>query len=458
MNYVAVTEALKTSIRQMVRVTLRDVEHLNANNLSLSILGMLAYNGKKNSRVIDDLHTALLQKQLDNGSWMNELWGTGLALMAIHQCAKQQGKTFNYRAPHIRKALEYIRTTRCDERWNWQGEFNETILLCWVFLRIENHKEYDFVEGAIKRLKSIQTDEGYLFDIYDTAMALCAFHAAEKTLHMEKGDESQKAIQWLKKWEPDTESAWNRAVILFMISEMDTCDAEWAEAIIQSFLEELHHGIISDDHDEQAMVVLALSSFLNQCFADDFQARRVPIDNLFHLSIYDDYLQSSRDILKTLIEAINSRSAPERIFTYTDAFVANYGTLFVRIESQDQFKGMITAFYMAFYEASGSAKRIPTPFLNEDSAIFKIKHLRTSVQHDFQHGAAAQIEKKTKVIEDIYKQCCGKSRPYDKDDFRLVHLFLLDETEHFLKGIDKHLQLWERKEATPAAGAKSVSA
>jgi hypothetical protein len=254
----------------MVRETLRDMEKLNANNLAWTIMALIAYNGDSRSQLVNYLCNELLKKQLDhNGSWMDELWATGLALLAFHRYLEQQNKPFNYRAPYVRKALEYIDSTWCDQRSNWQGELIESMLLCWTLLKTEYQRKYSDVNRALERLKLFRKDGGF-FDIYDTALALCAFHAARATLGINNDEVIDTGIQWLKKWDPQKESVWNNGIMLYTIAELGVVDEPWVERIITSLIENEEEGVISDDHDVQAIAILALASFLNKWHLEEF--------------------------------------------------------------------------------------------------------------------------------------------------------------------------------------------
>ncbi|MGH9988103.1 MAG: hypothetical protein ACRD8W_29555, partial [Nitrososphaeraceae archaeon] len=185
MTSTTLVEALKLSLQQLMRSLWKEIDNLNASNISLAILALVRYGGRRQSTVVDQLHKGLIDKQLANGSWMNELWGTGLAILAAHEYLQSQGKQLNIRTPYIRKALEYIKTTQNRLRYNWQGEYYETLLLSWVFLKIQYEVEAEFIKRVVERLKKLQADDGSLFDIYDTAIAACVYKAAQEKLGMD---------------------------------------------------------------------------------------------------------------------------------------------------------------------------------------------------------------------------------------------------------------------------------
>lgn len=314
MNSADIIESLKASCLTMVRETLEDMDKLNANNISLAIMALVAYDSKRPSQLVSHLCGRLLEKQLDNGSWMDELWPTGLALLALYRYVKLEGKPFSYRTPHVRKALEYIESTRDEHRSNWQGEFLETILLCWVFQEIEYQKMYVFVRQALERLKLFRTVDGNFFDVYDTAVALCAFRKSESILGMNNESEIAKGLEWLKRIDPSGESVWNRAVILFMISQIASSEKTWGDSVVDSIIRGAERGIISDSQDEQAMAILALSSMLNKWYSDEFDQRKVPVDQLLTIASKDAVFEQDREKVDGLIRAIVSAQVPEQLF------------------------------------------------------------------------------------------------------------------------------------------------
>lgn len=283
MSDVPVIYAARLGIQHMLESTLADVAHLNANNLSLALLALLAYGGESANDDADAIYQHLLDKQLidANGSWMDDLWATGLALFAMHEYVTLRGKQFSYRTPRVRKALEYVETTRNVERANWQGELYETVLLSFTLLKIEHSDEYPFVKSAIERLLAALLPEGRLFDIYDTALAVCAFDAAQRVLGMDTEDAVKRAVGWLRQWDPRNESEWNRAVLLFMITETDIHDEEWAESIVSCMCDGMEGRILSDDHDVQALSMMGVHRWLRQRAPREVEMLRLPPEEWF---------------------------------------------------------------------------------------------------------------------------------------------------------------------------------
>lgn len=439
MNTSLIIEHLRPALQHMVRSTFSDIDQLNANNVSLTILALLAYQGTRPSRNIELLCERLLQKQLANGSWHDELWGTALALLAQHRVLEQKNRSLNLKAGWVRRALAYVAGTQHEKRSNWQGEILETILLCWILPTVGCKPESAFTRNAIDRLKCFQTPEGSLFDLYDTALLLLAFRAGEQHLDMDNRREIEMGLSWLKRWDPNDEAIWCRACMLFTLAELRVEDSRWADSLIESLLKDLDRGMISEDHDEQAMAILAVCSYLGVWHTVQLAGQRVPIDSLVHLLQYEDFLISSRTAINAKLEAVNRSTPDERTFAYTDTFVRAKDSLFSPVTMPEQFAQVLSSCYLMFYEGSGAAKRIPLDLLADDSVIFRIKHLRTSVQHDIHHGTPSAIQKKSGLIESIYADACGRAYPRDQEDFRLVHVYLLAEIDRFLTDLGQYI-------------------
>lgn len=252
-------EALARQAREMVRRVLAEIDNLNANNLSLTIMALIACGGSRRSELLDELHYRLLEKQLADGSWMEELWATGLALQAIDACSDIAGQR-PATAEHIERALRWIRRNKNPKRSNWQGEFLETALLCWILPSVlpPDHEDNVFVRDAVGCLRRSQRPEGNFFDVYDTALALAAFGATAAAFGLEHDEAIAKCVDWLKGWGSDEETAWCRALTLLVAVRHTPQEREWMATIASHLTrEEFAQG----DYDEQAMTVWALSEY-----------------------------------------------------------------------------------------------------------------------------------------------------------------------------------------------------
>ena len=66
-------------------------------------------------------------------------------------------------------------------------------------------------------------------------------------------------------------------------------------------------------------------------------------------------------------------------------------------------------------------KRIPKDLLLEDSVFFDIKHIRTGIVHDVEHGKATDIQKKKQKIKNIYNKYSNKKALEEIAHPMLVH-------------------------------------
>jgi hypothetical protein len=98
----------------------------------------------------------------------------------------------------------------------------------------------------------------------------------------------------------------------------------------------------------------------------------------------------------------------EDLFKLTNELIISMPKIGNSINSKEEYKFFIDALYKIFYEGSGTLKRIPTSKINDNSIFIEIKHLRTDVFHDVEHGKHQDIKKKKKIISDIYYKYCAK--------------------------------------------------
>lgn len=130
------------------------------------------------------------------------------------------------------------------------------------------------------------------------------------------------------------------------------------------------------------------------------------------------------------------------LFKITSEVFKNAQNLDNPIKSKDDFGNFIDALYKMIYEGSGSLKRIPQSFKEDDDFIgFEIKHLRTDLRHDYEHGKEKDIEKKKKIISEIYKKYTGKATVSSlrESSFNKIQESLLENILLFLKDLKNSL-------------------
>ena len=146
----------------------------------------------------------------------------------------------------------------------------------------------------------------------------------------------------------------------------------------------------------------------------------------------------------------------EKTFKYTDKLVSKIMKFGNLICSTNEFFGaMIDGFYMIFYENLEHIKRLSSEetVRNGDvyQCIFRVKHMRTDLRHDYEHGKESDINKKRKTIADCYKHYTNKPALIKQRDYVTLQRKLYDEfllLEEHLIGIlcEEVNQLSDEKE------------
>lgn len=150
------------------------------------------------------------------------------------------------------------------------------------------------------------------------------------------------------------------------------------------------------------------------------------------------------EIVSSIAECnkIFSSKQGEDLFKITSEVFRNVQNLDNPIKSKDDFGDFIDALYKIIYEGTGNLKRTPENFKEKDDFIgFEIKHLRTDLRHDYEHGKEKDIQKKKKIISEIYKKYTGKSAvsSLTKSLFNKMQQNLLENVLLFLKELKNSL-------------------
>jgi hypothetical protein len=103
-----------------------------------------------------------------------------------------------------------------------------------------------------------------------------------------------------------------------------------------------------------------------------------------------------------------STNKGEDLFKLTNELFVSLPKIGNTINSKEDYKNFIDALYKIFYEGSGSLKRIPDSFKTDNSIFFDIKHLRTDLYHDVEHGKTSDVRKKKQIISNIYYKYTSK--------------------------------------------------
>ena len=108
------------------------------------------------------------------------------------------------------------------------------------------------------------------------------------------------------------------------------------------------------------------------------------------------------------LNKIYDSKSGEDLFKLTNQLIISMPKIGNAINSKEDYKFFIDALYKIFYEGSGGLKRIPISLVNDNSIFIEIKHLRTDMFHDVEHGKQHDIKKKKQTISDIYYKYSSK--------------------------------------------------
>ena len=132
------------------------------------------------------------------------------------------------------------------------------------------------------------------------------------------------------------------------------------------------------------------------------------------------------------INKICERKGRERLFKYTGATMRAAAAIGGTIcQTEETFGGIIDDFYEVFYENIEHIKAIVTDEVvrNEDvyQCIFRVKHMRTDLRHDYDHGKEKDIRNKDIAIGDSYMHYAGKPVLITSSDYLTTQDKLYDE-------------------------------
>lgn len=149
-------------------------------------------------------------------------------------------------------------------------------------------------------------------------------------------------------------------------------------------------------------------------------------------------IKELQDSCLTLITDINKITQPKEkvdVFKMTTEVMSSALILAKPLESESDFKNFIDALYKIVYESSGSLKRVPDELLQAESVYFDIKHLRTDMFHDVEHGKESKIRNKQQVISQIYNKYTKRSSLKEISNSDLIRF-----QRELLKSLDLELQ------------------
>ena len=137
------------------------------------------------------------------------------------------------------------------------------------------------------------------------------------------------------------------------------------------------------------------------------------------------------------INRICERKGHDKLFKYTGATMRAAAAIGGTVcQTEETFGGIIDDFYEVFYENIERIKAVVTDEVvrNEDvyQCIFRVKHMRTDLRHDYEHGKEKDIRSKNKAIGDCYKHYVGKPVLITSDDYLATQNKLYDEFDELV--------------------------
>lgn len=137
------------------------------------------------------------------------------------------------------------------------------------------------------------------------------------------------------------------------------------------------------------------------------------------------------------IVAVNnacSRLGKDVLFKYTGATMSASATIGgIVCTTREEFGNLIDSLYKIFYENLERIKKVVTDAVVRNEAVcqcvFRVKHMRTDIYHDNEHGKESSIRKKNKEIGESYMHYVGKPVLSKRDDFLQTQEKLYEEFE-----------------------------
>jgi hypothetical protein len=151
----------------------------------------------------------------------------------------------------------------------------------------------------------------------------------------------------------------------------------------------------------------------------------------------DTGIPAEAETIRDLIHAVNEKYAAVHghdLFKFTNASTAALSVLGKVASDSDGYEELIDALYKLLYEGSGTCSCLPAP---PPDFVMDVKHLRTGIRHDVDHGEINKSAAKRKQIGKIFKKYSGKLTKEDcRDaDFIVAHLRLLKGTRALLMSL-----------------------
>ena len=145
-------------------------------------------------------------------------------------------------------------------------------------------------------------------------------------------------------------------------------------------------------------------------------------------------LVTEAESISKLLYAVNEKHAAthgEDLFKLTNASTAALMQLPNIVSDLKGYGSLVDAMYKLVYEGSGACSRLPSP---PPEFSMDIKHLRTGIRHDVDHGGKQKASAKRKEIGSTFEKYSGKKTPAQcsTEDFAVVQMRLLKAAREML--------------------------
>jgi len=276
-SYEELHSLLQKGVEWLIDIVNQTIDQIGARNIALAIMALCNFDYNSHKTQIETWREKLIILQKGDGSWHNELWDTSLALMALsieRFCSGKKG--INFEAKPFRAGLDFFENRKIEKRSNWEGELYESILTALALLKMEYRREYPFLRRAVSWIISKQSRQGCWMDIYDTALALSLLIEAQRKFEGGYSLYINRALNWLKKWNPKDENCWRNANLLSALldANMDPRDPTVIR-LYKWFYENESEGAWSRYEDEQALALIALSKLRDRLPGEISKVRMV---------------------------------------------------------------------------------------------------------------------------------------------------------------------------------------
>ena len=160
-----------------------------------------------------------------------------------------------------------------------------------------------------------------------------------------------------------------------------------------------------------------------------------PAEALVKTASYNLSEKGKRIIDKVVaINSILARKKKNLIFKYSGATTIAAASMGGTVcATKNDFGNIIDGLYFIFYENLEHIKTIVTDAVvkNEEvfQCVFRVKHIRTDLRHDYYHGTESKIKQKEEYIADSYTHYVGKPALITSDDYLKTQDKLYDEFE-----------------------------